>query len=291
MAAGNGGPRLDSTRRKELADSFQDGAEHYERVRPGYPPESLGWLLEGTGLNTELLNAELLNTELLNTGPNAGGSPRDVLDLGAGTGKYTDLLLARGLNVVALDPSRDMLTQLQRRYPAVRTILGTAERIDLPDTCMDVVTAAQAWHWVDPLAASTEISRVLRPGGVLGLVWNQLDVSVPWIHRLSRIMHAGDVHKPDFQPVLGPEFGTPRLSTKQWFQPLTPPDLMELVKSRSYYLRANEATRAKVLANLRWYLFGHLGHGPDDVLELPYITQTWRARPAADLDRSATEPV
>ncbi len=271
MAAGNGGPRLDSTRRKELADSFQDGAETYEQVRPGYPPESLGWLLEGTDPSTEL------DPELSNSGPDAGASPRDVLDLGAGTGKYTALLLARGLNVVALDPSRDMLRQLQRRYPGVRTILGTAERIDLPETCVDVVTAAQAWHWVDPLAASTEVSRVLRPGGVLGLVWNQLDVSVPWVHRLSRIMHAGDVHKPGFRPVLGPEFGTPRMSATQWFQPLTPPEMLELVKSRSYYLRANEATREKVLANLRWYLLDHLGHAPDDVLELPYVTQTWRA--------------
>ncbi|MBG0741555.1 class I SAM-dependent methyltransferase [Paeniglutamicibacter antarcticus] len=273
MAAGNGGPRLDSTRRKELADSFQDGADHYERVRPGYPPESLDWLLAGTGLNT------VLNTELLTPDPNADDSMLDVLDLGAGTGKYTALLLARGLNVIALDPSRDMLMQLQRRYPAVRTMVGTAERIDLPDSCMHVVTAAQAWHWVDPLAASAEISRVLRPGGVLGLVWNQLDVSVPWVHRLSRIMHAGDVHKPGFRPLLGPEFGLPNVSVSQWIQPLTPLDLMELAKSRSYYLRANEDTRAKVLANLRWYLLDHLGHAPDALLELPYLTQTWRAGP------------
>ncbi|MCY0906537.1 class I SAM-dependent methyltransferase [Arthrobacter sp. H14-L1] len=271
MAAGNGGPRLDSTRRKELAGSFQDGAAHYEQVRPGYPPESLGWLLQDAALSTEL------DAELNGSGPYAGPSPRNVLDLGAGTGKYTALLLKRGLTVVALDPSFDMLTQLQRCYPAVRTILGAAERIDLPDSCMDVVTAAQAWHWVDPLAASTEVSRVLRPGGVLGLVWNQLDVSVPWVHRLSRIMHAGDVHKPGFRPVLGPEFGPLRMSATHWFQPLTPPEVMELVKSRSYYLRANEATRAKVLANLRWYLLDHLGHAPDDVLELPYVTQTWRA--------------
>jgi hypothetical protein len=53
---------------------------------------------------------------------------------------------------------------------------------------------------------------------------------------------------------------------------------MELTKSRSYYLRAGESIRAKVLRNLEWYLFEHLGHTPDEMLALPYLTQTWRAR-------------
>ncbi|MDJ0358105.1 methyltransferase domain-containing protein [Paenarthrobacter sp. PH39-S1] len=300
MAAPNGGPSLDSERRRELADSFQDGGEHYERVRPGYPEESLTWLLSGTDpagvlhatdpnamdlrasdLRASDLRASDLRasdpkgTELSALGPNTPGL--NALDIGAGTGKFTVRLAERGLTVVALDPSRDMLRQLEHRLPGVRTILGAAERIELPDSSMDLVTVAQAWHWIDPLSASAEIARVLRPGGVLGLVWNQLDVSVPWVHRLSRIMHAGDVHKPDFRPLLGPEFSTPQLQLNHWFQPLTPGDMMELVKSRSYYLRANEATRAKVLANLRWYLFEHLGHDVDDILPLPYLTQTWRA--------------
>ncbi len=265
MAAPNGGPSLDSERRRELADSFQDGGEQYERVRPGYPEESLTWLLSGAA------------PAAAPAAPDLGALGLTALDIGAGTGKFTARLAERGLTVVALDPSRDMLRQLEHSFPGVRTILGAAERIELPDASVDLATVAQAWHWFDPLPASTEIARVLRPGGVLGLVWNQLDVSVPWVHRLSRIMHAGDVHKPDFRPLLGPEFSAPQLQLNHWFQPLTAPEVMELVKSRSYYLRANEATRAKVLANLRWYLLEHLGHDAYEVLQLPYLTQTWRA--------------
>src|SRR5690606_23719144 len=119
---------------------------------------------------------------------------------------------------------------------------------------------AQAWHWCDPLAASTEIARVLRPEGTLGLVWNQLDVGLPWVHRLARIMHAGDVHKPDFRPTIGPEFSPAEPHNTRWLQVVTPEDIMELAKSRSYYLKAPEPIRARVMGNLRWYLFEHLGH-------------------------------
>ena len=170
-----------------------------------------------------------------------------------------------------------MLGQLAEHYPGAAAVLGTAEATGLPDSAFDVVTVAQAWHWCDALRASTELARVLRPGGTLGLVWNQLDTSVPWVHRLSRIMHAGDVYKPGFRPLVGPEFEGLEDHLTHWQDSVTTTDLMELTKSRSYYLRAGEATRAKVLANLDWYLHEHLGHAPDEDLELPYLTLAWRA--------------
>ncbi|MBT2531822.1 methyltransferase domain-containing protein [Arthrobacter sp. ISL-48] len=246
-----GGPKLDHGRRLELGESFQDGGEHYERVRPAYPEESADWLVP------------------------AGA--RDAVDVGAGTGKFTALLLARGLSVSAVDPSADMLGQLALRYPGVPAIQGTAEATGLPDASFDVVSVAQAWHWCDPLAASSELSRILRAGGRLGLIWNQLDTSVPWVHRLSRIMHAGDVYKPGFRPVIGPEFEGLESHMTRWEDQLTTLDIMELAKSRSYYLRAGEATRSKVLANLDWYLHDHLGHASTGEVGLPYLTLTWRA--------------
>jgi SAM-dependent methyltransferase len=220
-------------------------------VRPGYPAESAQWLVPQ--------------------------GARDALDVGAGTGKFTALLLDMGLSVTAVDPSADMLEQLAEHYPAAAAVLGTAEATGLPDSAFDVATVAQAWHWCDALRASTELARVLRPQGTLGLVWNQLDTSVPWVHRLSRIMHAGDVYKPDFRPLVGPEFEGLEGHVVHWQDPVTTGGLMELAKSRSYYLRAGEATRAKVLANLDWYLHEHLGHGPDKDLQLPYLTLAWRA--------------
>lgn len=246
-----GGPKLHHGRRQELGQSFQDGGEHYHRVRPGYPAESAGWLIP------------------------AGAN--DAADIGAGTGKFTALLVDRGLTVSAVDPSTDMLDQLRSACPQVPALEGTAEATGLPASAFDVVSVAQAWHWCDPLLASTEIARILRPHGTLGLIWNQLDTSVPWVHRLSRIMHAGDVHKPDFRPALGREFSGLESHLTRWEDPVTTSDILELVRSRSYYLAANDATRTKVLGNLSWYLHEHLGHAADDVLGLPYLTQTWRA--------------
>ncbi len=246
-----GGPKLHHIRRRELGQSFQDGGEHYDRVRPGYPADSVDWLVP------------------------AGA--RDAADLGAGTGKFTALLVGRGLHTVAVDPSPDMLAQLRRSLPGVGAVEGTAEHTGLAADAFDLVTVAQAWHWCDPLLASTEAARILRPHGVLGLVWNQLDTSVPWVHRLSRIMHAGDVHKPSFRPPLGPEFTGLESHLTRWEDPVTTQDILELAKSRSYYLRAGEATRAKVLSNLDWYLHDHLGHAHGEVLPLPYLTQSWRA--------------
>lgn len=246
-----GGPKLAADRRRELGGSFQDGGEHYHRVRPGYPEDSVDWLL-----------------------PDGAA---DAADIGAGTGKFTGLLVERGLRVSAVDPSADMLDQLRREYGTVTALLGTAEATGLPDSSFDVVTVAQAWHWCDPLRSSTEISRILRPHGVLGLVWNQLDTSVPWVHRLSRIMHAGDVHKPGFRPRIGPEFSGLESHLTHWEDAVTPEEIIELSKSRSYYLAANDATRAKVRGNLEWYLYEHLGHVPEEVIPLPYLTQAWRA--------------
>ncbi|MEO5992797.1 MAG: class I SAM-dependent methyltransferase [Arthrobacter sp.] len=246
-----GGPKLPQGRRQELGHSFQDGGEHYDRVRPGYPEESADWLIPG--------------------------GAADAADLGAGTGKFTALLVGRGLRTAAVDPSADMLEQLRRALPGVTADEGTAERTGLPDSAFDVVTVAQAWHWCDPLLASTEIARILRPHGVLGLIWNQLDTSVPWVHRLSRIMHAGDVHKPHFTPPLGPEFTGLESHLTRWEDPVRGADILALAKSRSYYLAAGQATRTKVLGNLDWYLHEHLGHQGDEVIPLPYLTQSWRA--------------
>lgn len=250
--SGTGGPVFDAERRAHMATAFMTGGDHYHRIRPGYPQDSLDWLLAGKD------------------------HVAHALDIGAGTGKYTALLKEAAAKVTAIDPSADMLGQLSAELPTVSTVVGVAEKLDLPEACADLAVLAQAWHWCDPLAASTEIARVLRPGGVLGLVWNQLDVSVPWVLRLSRIMHAGDVHKPDFRPTIGPEFARAAAHETHWTQQLTPQGVIELAKSRSYYLKANSETRAKVEANLRWYLFEHLGYTPGQEILLPYMCQSWR---------------
>lgn len=252
--AGTGGPVFDAERRSHLAAAFLEGGDHYHKVRPGYPADSLQWLVQ-----------------------NSARQVHHALDVGAGTGKYTQLLADQGWQLTAVDPSADMLAQLTAELPHVTTHVGMAEHLPLPDGSVDLAVVAQAWHWCDPLAASTEVARALRPGGTLGLIWNQLDVERPWVHRLARIMHAGDVHRADFRPTLGPEFTPAEVHHTRWAQALTPEGIMELAKSRSYYLQAKQAVRAKVMANLQWYLYEHLGHQAGGVLEVPYVTQTWRS--------------
>lgn len=253
------GPKLDGLRRRQLGGSYRTGAEHYDRIRPGYPNDAVDWLFDI---------------------PSLAGRPAasvSVADIGAGTGKYTAALASAGFAVRAVDPSADMLAQLSRSLPNVPAVQGTAEHTGLPDSSLDAVTVAQAWHWCDPVASAREFSRILAPHGFAGLVWNQLDVSVPWVHRFSRIIHAGDVLRPGFRPELGPELKLQEFHTTSWSVAMTPEDLAELAQSRAYYLSAPETTRSKVLANLSWYLYEHLGHVPGEELQLPYLTFSWRA--------------
>ncbi|MFL5964178.1 MAG: class I SAM-dependent methyltransferase [Gaiellaceae bacterium] len=137
----------------ERARSFDRAAEEYERARPEYPPS--------------VLDALPL------------GEDAEVLDLGAGTGKLTRLLTQRYRRVIAVEPLDGMRGILERVVPAAETRAGSAEAIPLPDASVDGVFAGQAFHWFANDVAIQEIARVLRPGGVLALIWNERDDERP----------------------------------------------------------------------------------------------------------------
>jgi len=144
----------------EHARSFDRVAGAYQNARPSYPAAAVEWVLEAApGLR--------------------------VVDLAAGTGKLTEVLVAAGAVVTAVEPLANMRAELERALPSVRAIAGTAERMPLPDASADAVFVAQAFHWFDAPAALAEIARVLVPGGVLGLVWNLRDERVPWVADLT----------------------------------------------------------------------------------------------------------
>ena len=101
-----------------------------------------------------------------------------VLDLGAGTGKLTRLLVSEFERVVAVEPAEEMRRLLVAHCPDAVALSGTGQQIPVADASVDAVYAAQAFHWFDESAAVTEIARVLRPGGALVLMWNR--PAGPW---------------------------------------------------------------------------------------------------------------
>jgi len=144
----------------DQARSFDRVAGAYQKARPSYPAAAVEWVLEAApGLR--------------------------VVDLAAGTGKLTEVLVAAGADVTAVEPLANMRAELERALPAVRALDGTAERIPLPQASADALFVGQAFHWFDAPAALEEIARVLVPGGVLGLVWNLRDENVPWVADLT----------------------------------------------------------------------------------------------------------
>lgn len=288
-------PRFGSAERKEaLAASFQGQGEDYDRLRPGYPPAALDAILaEMNGDHLTAAGACAVDTDGT-ARPAASTAPRAV-DLGAGTGKLSWALAERGLAVTAVDTSRAMLETALRGGPSadpgsavpsavtsLTTQVAPAEATGLPDSSAELVTVAQAWHWFDAEAASAEVTRLLAPRGVLALVWNMLDVTVPWVHRLSRIMHAGDVHREDFDPTVGAGLRLVSRSVHQWEDPMPTQDVIDLARTRSYVITASDERRAEVLANLDWYLHDHLGHAPGSTIGLPYRTDLFLYRVAAD---------
>lgn len=248
-------PRLDGQARCRFGGAFQGSGENYDAVRPRYPNEAIDFALSDLDPATAQL-----------------------VDLGAGTGLFTTGLVNCGSTVTAVDPSVTMLATLRDRLPMVNTVEAKAESTGLPEASFDAAVCAQAWHWVDPVIGSREAARILRPGGTLTVVWNQLDTSIDWIHRLTRIMHSGDVHAAEqHRPRLRAPFGPEEHLRVEWRQPITVGDLHGLMASRSYWLRHGESVRQKMTGNLDWYLYEHLGVNAAEQIELPYITIAWRA--------------
>ena len=233
----------------------------YDSVRPAYPDEAVAALVEAARRAR---------------GADASGQsgPLRAADIGAGTGKMSELLARSGLLVEAVEPSEAMRAQASS-IEGVTWHDGVAEQTGLPNDLYDIVVFAQSWHWVDSERAGLEVERILAPGGALGIVWNQMDVSIPWVHRLTRIMRSGDVHRPDKPPTPGGGFAPMALTQIAWEDRMTPEEILTLGTTRSSYIRSSEAGRARMQENLRWYLYEHLGYAPGEQVTIPYTSLVW----------------
>jgi SAM-dependent methyltransferase len=238
--------------------SFGAVASGYATLRPTYPPDAVAFLLEGD-------------------------RPLDVLDLGAGTGLLTEVVRGLGHGVRAVDPSPEMLAQLTARLPGVATAVGTAESLPVGDASVDAVVAGQAAHWFDPAPASREIRRVLRPGGVLGLVWNTRDARVPWIAALEDVIadeargHEADQGVVDrFADELAADVRTIESGI---VQRVAPEEVVGGIATRSYVAVMDAARREDFLATVRRLLAEHPDTRGRHEIELPYVTRAYRLTP------------
>jgi SAM-dependent methyltransferase len=152
------GPTPDSRRRYAAA------AEQYHRHRPSYPPALLDWILASTGRKP----------------------PARVADVGCGTGIATRLFAARGFDSIGIDPSAEMLAFARREGRALY-LRAEAAATGLVAGSIDLVTAAQSFHWFDTASTMAEFRRILRPDGWCAAFWN-LRAATPFTDDYDRLL-------------------------------------------------------------------------------------------------------
>ncbi len=246
---------------RRRARSFGSVAQTYDRGRPSYPREAVQWLIGRRGAA--------------------------VLELGAGTGKLTAELVALGHDVHATDPDDAMLDVLRERVPRARASNTSAEEIPLGDRSVDVVIAAQAFHWFDHDLALPEIARVLRPGGHLALVWNLRDERIPWVRRLGRLIGTQEQDTDPAEMLVNSKlFGFVEQQEFKSWQDVNRETILDLVASRSNVAVLGEEERAAKLAEVLAF-YDDYGRGMDG-MQLPYVVSCHKALVVDKVDESAS---
>jgi SAM-dependent methyltransferase len=236
--------------RARRAGSFGRVVDEYERGRPNYPEDVVGWLV--------------------------GGAKRAV-DLGAGTGKLTSSLAAMIPEVVAVEPQETMVRRLTEVLPGAWAVCARAEALPITTGWADVVVVAQAFHWFDQDLALPEIARVLRSGGRLSLVWNVRDESIDWVAELARI--TGRDNSTETRGALRAPAGFADFEARSFrmVQPMDRRSLVAHVRSRSNIAALDEEERARELKTVESLCDTHPELSERDGIEMPYVTEAYRA--------------
>jgi SAM-dependent methyltransferase len=252
------------------AAGFSAAAEVYERARPSYPPAAVAWISERAAL--------------------APG--RTVLDLGAGTGKLTRLLVPTGARVIAVEPVAEMRAKLREVMPGVEALEGTAEDLPLPDGAVDVVTCAQAFHWFNLELAVPELYRVLADDGLLVLVWNTRDLGDPLHGAIEALLSParGAVSVQFDEGWLPPleaadGFGAVERRTFMFEQLVTREDIVDRVASTSFVAAMPQDERDALLAQVRGLVADR-----DGPFSFPYLTEVFAIPRLSDRGRSVGVP-
>jgi SAM-dependent methyltransferase len=276
---------LTAEQKAKRAASFGAAADHYERYRPGPPLEAVEWILpEGA---------------------------RTVVDLGAGTGALSRLLVDRVDEVIAVEPDARMRSVLTDALPGVRAVEGRGESMPLPDASADAVIASSSWHWVDPVPGLHEVGRVLVPGGVLGAIWSGPDRDAAFFAQAQALLSGGSsdtggsggsggggesildeqsraelsaaVNDPTattqaLEIPTGVPFEQPEHTELKWDVALNAEELVGLLGTFSWVILMEDDARARLSGAARRALRDMLGVDGDATVDVGYRADVWRAR-------------
>lgn len=252
---------------RSVAKGFGSIASLYESIRPSYPMAAV-----------EGLRASVLARRM------AGGSSATkltVADVGAGTGKLTELFVQAGDDVLAVEPDERMLVALSERLPTVRALSGTGESTGLDDGSVDLLVVAQAFHWMIPEDAFAEFARVVRSGGSVALIWNVRDERSPWVQRFNVLLERfGDGvmanHPARPEADLYPGFSRFVETNFSYEQELDVERLEALVRSRSYVIAMPDKERAVFLEEVANFARTDVDLAGKTVFSQPYETRVFR---------------
>lgn len=275
---------LPEQEKAKRARSFGDAASRYERYRPGPPMAAVDWMLPG----------------------HVGR----VVDLGAGTGAMSRLLVDRADEVIAVEPDDRMRSVLRDELPNIRAVMGRGESIPIPDGSADAVVASSSWHWMDPVSTLAEVGRVLAPGGTLATVWSGADREGPFLARAQALLaeqpHGpeeagapdgrrdpldgdvtglimGDWNRPTPILEIPPDvpFDQPEHEVFTWDVALDADELIGMLGTFSWILTMPEERRRRVVAEARRLLRDRLGVEGEVTVDVAFRADAWRThRPA-----------
>jgi SAM-dependent methyltransferase len=233
--------------------SFGTIAADYDRLRSGPAGEALGWLLPDPC--------------------------EKVLDLAAGTGLLSRAIASRvprAPRVIAVEPDGRMAGFLASRSPGVSVVRGVGEALPVADASVDAVLISSAWHWLNPARAVPELTRVLRDGGRLGLLWTGPDREAGWLRSLSRPFRPSrQRERPRLEMPGGAAFGNVTTDAFIFSRPMTTDDFVDMLATYSALITATPAERDAELAHARGEIARLFPHGGP--LAVPMRTRCWRA--------------
>ncbi|MCE7009729.1 class I SAM-dependent methyltransferase [Kibdelosporangium philippinense] len=226
---------------------------HYDQHRPAVPELAVEWLL-----------------------------PADsavVVDVGAGTGHLTRILLERAAKVIAVDPDEQMCGWLRARFPDATVHLGSSEHLPVSTASADAVLTSNAWHWFDPAKAGAEAARCLKPGGVLGVSWHDRGPSDMWLDEVQDVIFSAHNPSRPLNKMKLPEdlpFGPVEKHVIGYEREMTPQEICAMHSTYSAIISLADDEREALLDKL----YGHFADRAADrgtpTLGVPFVATLYR---------------